>query len=97
MFKANELDQSKIYVNGFDGTNMSGEKDELQRYMKNETYPQNVSTDPIYVFASFLNLMSSYSILDNLDLLCLQLWKALKFSTINKTVLDEIKKVEGKL
>ena len=59
---------------------------------------RNISIAAAIVFAlAFVHLTQKQEVLGELDFLLLQLWKKFKFSTTNKSVLEEIQQVQRNL
>ena len=81
-----------IFFNAFDGTNtMSGSIGVLQRHMCFKSlFLKYISYRSHHFNLVFVHLTQIYEVLGELDSLLLQLWKKTKFSTTNKSFLEEI-------
>ena len=88
-----------MFFNAFDGTNMmSGSIGGLQSYMRFESpFSKYINYRSHHFALVFVHLTQKYEVLGELDFLLLQLWKKFKFSTTNKSILEEIQQVQGNL
>ena len=77
---------------------MSGSIGGLQSYMRFESpFSKYINYRSHHFALVFVHLTQKYEVLGELDFLLLQLWKKFKFSTTNKSVLEEIQQVQGNL
>ena len=92
VFSDGNLNIKNIFFNAFDGTNtMSGSIGGLQRYMRFKSlFLKYISYRSHHFNLVFVHLTQIYEVLGELDSLLLQLWKKTKFSTTNKSFLEEI-------
>ena len=99
VFSDHNLNIKNIFFNAFDGTNMmSGSIGGLQSYMRFESpFSKYINYRSHHFALVFVHLTQKYEVLGELDFLLLQLWKKFKFSTTNKSVLEEIQQVQGNL
>ena len=99
VFSDRSLNIKNIFFNAFDGTNtMSGSTGGLQRYVRFESpFSKYINCSSHRFALAFVHLTQKQEVLGELDFLLLQLWKKFKFSTTNKSVLEEIQQVQRNL